>query len=582
MEGLRIIIQRKYQDIILTENVKSILSSKLEGVQINFFYNNGKIVSLGDGLQRSGYDLIEESIINNEADLTLLPLQDLPYPLNDQLSVVALLAADGIISNHMLPQDKYVALVAKKDRADIQLALESMDVRKKWGSVVLAGFGPGDTSLITKKAEYHLHRSEVIFYDDLVNEEYLRPFCAQKIYVGKRKGKHEFDQEKINELMYQEAIKGKWVVRIKGGDPLIFGRGAEEYHYLKRRQVGAEIVPGISSAFAAASQAIIPFTERSLASSVVFLSGHDLFKLKIPKADTLVFYMGASNQQELADKIIDEGWPEDTPVGVVHNASNTNQKIYRGDLKDLSKNGSGLPSPSIIFVGKTAGEYTGHQNKWLYTGASLEEVKMSAHLVHTPLISIQANVSNNEIQGVLNNFSSYQRIVFTSRYAVHHFFNKLFEAGKDVRNLYGIHIDSIGKTTSRALKEKGLIVHPLSKEESIEGLLNIYGKERIAGEDILIPCSNQSTGTLQKGLRRLGNRVKTIEVYEVVKNKAIIKQNLTHFQGLVFSSPATVEAFFEVYGNIPSHLKVKCRGLQTQRMLQKFITPIVDVERSAV
>ena len=515
----------------------------------------------------------EEVFIESKAMLYLLPVGELPYPLNDKLEVFSVVEIknlnQAVKSENSL--NNFLAIVGKKHNAELKQSFTTVDVRKKWGSVALAGFGPGDQHLITKKAELFLYRSEVIFYDDLVNEEYLRRFCAKKVYVGKRKGKHKFDQEKINELMYQEAVKGKWVVRIKGGDPLIFGRGAEEYHYLKRRLVDAEIVPGISSAFAAAATAVIPLTERSLSSSVTLLSGHDLHKLKIPQTDTLVFYMGASHQKELAGKIIAEGWDENTPVAVVHNVSNSKQKEYRGTLEELKKDGSGLPSPSIIVVGKTAGSYYGQNSSWLYTGASLEELKSTSKYVHTPLISIEAADDSEAIDEKIINVSFYDRIVFTSRYAVSYFFERLFYLGKDARDLYGITIDSIGKTTSKALKSYGLAISPLSEKESVQGLLDVYGKLRVEGENVLIPCSDESTGAIQKGLRRLNNRVTEAMVYKVVKNKAIIKQNLSRFEGVVFSSPATVHAFFEVYNHLPAHLKVKCRGSQIRKLLDQYL-----------
>ncbi len=545
------------------------------GLEVKFDWINegkGRRISMIEDKDTSVYDLLEESVIVDESDVFIYWSRQLPYPLNNELEVFALVES----CEENKEENNYLAIVGKKQDRSLKELFSVLDVRTNWGYVKLAGFGPGDKFLLTKKTEYNLYRSEVIFYDDLVDEEYLRKFCAKKVYVGKRKGEHKFDQEKINELMYQEAIKGKWVVRIKGGDPLIFGRGAEEYHYLKSRFVDSEIIPGISSAFAAAASAVIPFTERSLSSSVVFLSGHDLIKLKIPKADTLVFFMGASNQKELAGLIINEGWDENTPVGIVHNASKPQQKVYRGDLADLKHNGSGLPSPSIIIVGKTAGGYNEQQKRWLYTGASLEEVKSKSQYVHTPLISIEALKNNQEVNTELFNLTQYNRIVFTSRYAVYHFFNCLNNSGLDARSLGGIEIDSIGKTTSKALFEKGLVIAPLSNRESIDGMLETYGKKRIFGENVLVPCSNQSSGALQKGLRRLGNRVKELQVYNVVKSNAIVKQNLDRFEGIVFSSPATVEAFAEAYGDIPKHIQIKCRGRETEKAVERLLINTID------
>ncbi|SMO86265.1 uroporphyrinogen-III C-methyltransferase [Saccharicrinis carchari] len=578
MAEIRIIIDHKHHKHICMGDISEALVQNGINARFNFTDVEGGRVS----------HVMEQILISDKAEAYVLPAKKIPYPLNTQLEVLALLPITEkqnktdypLFENDLKknPLEDYLAVVGKKGMPEIKKCLEQMDVRARWGKVILAGFGPGDHDLITKKAAFHLECCDVIFYDDLVDEVFLHGFEAEKIYVGKRKGKHKFDQEIINEWMYQEAIKGKNVVRVKGGDPLIFGRGAEEYHYLQSRLVQATIIPGISSAFAAAAQAVIPFTERSLSSSVALLSGHDMHKLKIPKADTLVFYMGASNQKELAQEIIAQGWSEGTPVGVVYNVSNPNQQIYRGTLGDMMINGSGLPSPAIIIVGRTAGTYSSPNQKWLYTGAALEETNLKPDMIHTPLISIVSNPMDVDIKWCLAHISSYNRIIFTSRYAVRHFYDKLCHAGKDVRDLHGVRIDSIGKTTSKALKEIGLMVKPLSVNESIEGMLKVYRETGLTAENVLLPGSKQSTGLLQKELCRLGNKAHALKVYKVVKNKAIIRQNLMRFHGIVFSSPATVEAFIAIYGSIPSHLQLKCIGQQTKDMLRKSQMGEVKIE----
>ncbi|GAF03842.1 uroporphyrinogen-III C-methyltransferase [Saccharicrinis fermentans] len=573
MEEIKIAIGDKCAHLIPFDSIQQTLKNFGMGCQQVLVDTKGDTsVDMEELMFPSVSKMLGESILNNRADMYIMPAMNLPYPLFSELSIFALLPAKNIVSTSSSLHE-LLALVGSQENEKLKKCFESKDVRRGWGRVVLAGFGPGDEGLITKKTEYNLKNADIIFYDDLVNEDYLnKTFSAEKVYVGKRKGKHKFDQEKINEFIYREALKGKWVVRLKGGDPLVFGRGAEEYHYVRSRLVRAEIIPGISSAFAAAANAVVPFTERALASSVAFLSGHDMHKVKIPQADTLVFFMGASNQQELARLIVAEGWPESTPVAVVHNASNPGQRIYKGNLSELKEKGSGLPSPSIIFVGKTAGEFSGMQNKWLYTGASLDEVKYRTDLVHTPLIAIEPVVLNHHHRLAMDSLKSYDRIVFSGRYAVYYFFERLFDLGKDVRDLYGLKIDSIGKTTSKALREKGLIVQPLSEKESVSGMLEMYGRERVSGENILIPCSAQSTGTLQKGLRRLGNRVNELQLFQVVQNESIVKQSLDRFEGVVFTSPATVEAFFAVYAHVPTHLKVKCRGRLTEKRYRELLS----------
>jgi uroporphyrinogen III methyltransferase/synthase len=509
------------------------------------------------------------SVINNQADLHIHEAIDLPYPLMEEIDVYALIHKPEELASTQHTLNNYWVIVGLKGREEVKKLFAQEDVRNSWGPVVLAGFGPGDPSLLTRKAEYNLHKADVIFYDDLTNHSYLKEFRCKKIYVGKRKGKHKFDQSFINQQIYQAAIKGNWVVRLKGGDPLIFGRGAEEYHYLASRFINTEIIPGITSAFSAAADAVIPLTERSLSSSVVFLSGHDLYKLKIPKADTLVFYMGASQQQQLAQRVIDEGWHKNTPVAIIHQASTPNQKTYKGTLQQLITEDSGLPSPSIIIIGKTVAPYSSQPRKWLYLGLSVNDWETEDNIVHNPLITIHPLENNFNTSRSIDSLKRYKRIIFTSKYAVNYFFKALFNNSKDARALYHLAIDCIGKNTAEALKEKGLLVEPLVKQESIYAMAEYYKAHNIHSHEILFPGSVSGGNTLIWLLESLGNKVTYLPLYALERNPALIKQNLEHFYGVIFTSPKTVEIFYQVYGCLPQHLKVKCKGSQTQKILEQ-------------
>ncbi len=570
MKNIKILTYSNREFNLQLDSVKQLFFD--EGIDCQLLCSeNKKSEECNDDLD-SEY-IISEFINKPNADLLLISGENIPYPLPKEIEILALVCKNGLKElNEESPLTNYWAIIGLKGKVEWAKEFSNKyDERQKWGRVILAGFGPGDPWLITKKAEYNLHRAEVIFYDDLVNQKYLDRFCAKKIYVGKRKGQHKYDQRRINEKMYKAAIKGKWVVRIKGGDPLIFGRGAEEFHYLKSRLVNAEIIPGITSAFAAAASSVIPLTERSLSSSVVFLSGHDLNKLRIPKADTLVFYMGASNQKELATRIIDEGWHENTPVGIIHNASVPDEQTYRGTLSQLKCKDSGLPSPSIIIVGKTAQPFRDQPKKWLYTGLSVNDWEYDEGIVHTPLITIEPVEFNHDINVAIENIQKYDRLIFTNRYAVQFFFKLLFDLGKDARVLSHIQIDSIGKVTSQALKEKGLLVKPLCKEESSVAMVKEYKNQKVVKENILIPGSGVGANRLTSGLRDLGNAVNYLSIYKMDSNGAIVKQNLDQFYGIIFTSPQTVKAFMEVYGKIPAHLEIVTRGSQTKAIVNKLL-----------
>lgn len=202
------------------------------------------------------------------------------------------------------------------------------------------------------------------------------------------------------------------------GDPLIFGRGMEEYDHITREGVEAEIIPGISSAVAAAAEALVPLTSRGLSSSVAFLSGHDPDKLDVPLADTLVVFMGASNQKELAQLFIKKGYDGNTPVAVCHRVSFSDSDTRRYTLSSLSESNELLPSPSIMIVGQTAASRAGRTvRRWLYTGSRLPAWKNTdGALVHAPLVSIRADYSAEPA-----NIFNCDSILFPGRNAVEHF-----------------------------------------------------------------------------------------------------------------------------------------------------------------
>ena len=495
--------------------------------------------------------------------------------------IVATCALNRLGLNHLIaeelpfathPLQGHLAVVIKKGNHELKTLFSSIDTQKKRGHVSIAGFGPGNPELATQKCLNALKQADAIFYDDLLDDSFLENYKAEKVYVGKRKGKHSFSQDDINEQLYKAAVTGKKVVRLKGGDPLIFGRGSEEYHYLASRLITAEIIPGISSALAAAADAIIPLTARGLSSSVAFLSGHDLVKLKIPQTDTLVFYMGASNQQALALKLQSEGWSASTPVAVIQNASLPNVRTEYYSINSLVNTKETLESPCIMIVGNTASRDNQLLPKrWLYTGTSVNDFNEQGIAVHTPLIEINKLELTDEIINTLEDIHSYNRIIFTSRHGVKAFFNCLFELGKDARYLQNIEITPIGKTTAASLKQYGILANPPAVNDDSDALVNWFKDNHIHSEKILIPRSAIGLPVIPKGLRALGNVVNDLSVYTTRLPKSYIRQNLEDFYGVIFTSPSTVSNFLEVYGSIPSHLKIKTRGSQTALRLKQIL-----------
>jgi uroporphyrin-III C-methyltransferase/precorrin-2 dehydrogenase/sirohydrochlorin ferrochelatase len=230
------------------------------------------------------------------------------------------------------------------------------------GRVALVGAGPGDPSLLTRKAIATLRASDLVLYDALVDDRVLRyARHAQRFFVGKREGRHVLTQEKINALMIRAARRGRRVVRLKGGDPFVLGRGGEEALALGAAGVPFEVVPGISSAIAAPALAGIPVTHRGLASSFLVVSGHDVEAFSSstsgldPRGVTLVVLMGLARSATLAGRLLDSGWAGETPAAVIVDASSTGQRVWRGTLGELAAGASddvGAGAPGTIVVGE--------------------------------------------------------------------------------------------------------------------------------------------------------------------------------------------------------------------------------------
>lgn len=494
-----------------------------------------------------------------DIDLVLVRWDRIEVSLPDSITVQAIMLDET---------NRPLALISLKD---LDVDFSSIDERKHFGKVYIVGFGPGHPDLLTIKAHRLLHQADIIFYDDLLDHSYLDQFRADKQYVGKRKGKHSTLQGNINHLLYGAAIKGKNVVRIKGGDPLIFGRGGEEYYFLNERFIDVEIVPGVTSALAAAADSIIPLTCRGVSTSVAFTLGHDAIHNKLPEADTLVFYMGASQQKAWAKRLIDEGWQASTPVAAVRNASLPDKEIKRYTLGQLQNESELLPAPCLVIVGHTAtSNMKSLRKKWLYVGSDVNDYKGTGMVVHNPMIGIQSIKLSHRHKAILTHLETYDRLVFASPFAVVEFFNALYQLGFDARHLNSIKISSIGTSTSARLKKFGLNIVPESDKNSIEGMLSAFKNKKVSRERILLPCSTQGFNELPERLRLSGHEVEEFHMYENILPDNAVRHNLDEFSGVVFTSPTTIKHFFDFYGEFPKHLKPVFKGEYSQQIFKKI------------
>lgn len=423
---------------------------------------------------------------------------------------------------------------------EIRNLFATIDIRRGYGKVSLVGFGPGDPELITVKGLRLLEQADAIYYDDLTNEAFLEQFKAGKVYVGKRSGKHSHAQDEINHLIYSAAIEGRKVVRLKGGDAMIFAHGREEIDYLKSKMVEVEVIPGISSGIALASLTQIPLTHRGLARSVAFVLGHSSAP-QTPEADTLLYYMGGEKVSVIAESLLKAGRNEDTPVALVTNVSLPAQREVFSTLGEL-RYAVFRDTPVLIVVGEVVGLEAQSRKQRVYNTGT-----QSA----TPLINIEkSDVEQPEA-------TNFDWVVFTSRYGVRHY----------DKSLEGVKVASVGPVTSADLAERNVQPDFESPTQSAEGILDFFSREPKCR--ILLPRSDKGLKALSDGLRAQGHEVTDLPVYHNTPNPNAEVQDLSKFDKVVFTSPSTVEAFKAIYGKEDTkHLLIIAKGKTTYEAIQ--------------
>jgi uroporphyrinogen III methyltransferase/synthase len=466
------------------------------------------------------------------------------------------------------PLQGHLAVTAKKDNQTMKKIFHSLDIRNQYGKVYLAGFGPGDPELLTIKAYKALENADTIFYDDLIDRHYLDNFQAEKVFVGKRKGNHSHTQENINEMLFQSAIAGKNTVRLKGGDPFIFGRGGEEYEFLHRRLIVPEVIPGITSAVGAAAQTGIPLTNRGESSSVAFITASSQKEVVVPQTDTLVYYMGASNLRELRLQLLAKGIDSNTPAAIITNAT---LPSVRASFTNVSALPDETISPSIIMIGKTIKNRNimRSQPNVLVTGLTADQYQDLGNVIHQPLIEIVPIEMPDDFFKFIRFVHNYKYIIFTSRNSVRYFMGWIKDVGCETNSLQNNIIVSIGNVTTAELQKHGIIPHLQPETDSSNGIIELFRSKGITGEEILIPRSDIALNILPDGLRSLGNNVHIITVYYTQPVKKIGKVDLANIDIIVFTSPSGVRSFLKHYGEIPLHIKVITRGEQTQEAYER-------------
>lgn len=469
-----------------------------------------------------------------------------------------------------------LALVGCRKRPELKALFAEQDIRKGFGSVTLVGFGPGDPGLLTLAGDSALAAADLIFHDALVDRPYLDKYSAEKWDVGKRKGSHSYRQDEINELLYQAAVRGKKVVRLKGGDPLVFAHGREEIDYLKSRFIPVSVIPGISAGIALGAYTQIPLTHRGIASSYAFVTGHEE-PLQTPSADTLIYYMGGANIPAIANALISRGRRREMPAALVYNLSRPDQRIFYSTLEELRHTRIKYPTPILMLVGEVVALENGAGiAPVLATGTTaVADEACREQITHTPLIEISKRSGSVDEMSQLP-LGSYDWILFTSRYGVRFFFEILDQMGVDIRQLGQARIASVGPVTSAELIHYRLRPDLESPTESADGLVDFFHREGISGNEILLPRSSSGLPDLLQGLEQLGNRVTDLALYENRVKSDAIRVDLSLYEKIRFSSPSGVAAFKAIYGELPAGIPLVAKGARTSYKLKQELDETIQ------
>ncbi|MBF1682457.1 MAG: uroporphyrinogen-III C-methyltransferase [Selenomonas artemidis] len=477
------------------------------------------------------------------------------------------------------------------------------------GTVFLVGAGPGDPRLLTVGAMECMKRAEVVVYDHLADESILSyaPADAELIYVGKQSCKHTMRQEDINVLLADKAAEGKTVVRLKGGDPFVFGRGGEEALLLLERGIPFEILPGVTSAVSVPAYAGIPVTHRGVAVSFAVVTGHEdptkahsniRWEHLATGVDTLVFLMGVANIPVITKKLIEHGRPADTPAAFIRWGTHPEQETYVTTVGEAAETvvRAGIRPPAIFIVGDVV--KLRDKLRWfdrpatrplfgkriLVTRARVQASALTEKLtalgaacIEAPVIRIAPPADGYAVlDGAIAELNAYQWLIFTSVNGVEHFFARLHAAGKDTRALGYARVAAIGAATSAALRAFGIradLVPPEFRAEAVAEELRPLLPPRAR---ILLPRAQEARDVLPDTLRAHGATVDVVAAYETVPEieDAAIAQRLAsgEIDMVTFTSSSTVKNLVKMLGNITplQQVKIACIGPVTADTARSF------------
>ncbi len=449
----------------------------------------------------------------------------------------------------------------------------------KQGMVYLAGAGPGDPELVTEKVRRLLGICDTVVYDNLIPDELIvtLPSGVETFYVGKRAGKVCRNQAEINELLVKLAREGKTVVRLKGSDPLIFGRGGEEAKHLQRAGVKFEIVPGITSGVAAAAYAGIPCTDRNIASTVLFVTGHKAKEKETASVDwswvararrtTVVIYMGVSEIPNIVAQLVEHGMAKNIPAAAIERGTFPSQKAVVGTLSELpvmvEKNR--IKGPAVFIVGDVVSlqeHLAWFKDKSLLgvrvmvtrpadqAGGMYEELRdLGAEVLPYATIATEAYVDNRAWDEFGRAARPHRWLVFTSENGVRYFVSQLLQREYDIRALTGFRIGVIGAGTERALKKHGLQPDFVPSRATTAAFAEEFKSQgELSNATVVRVRGNLSTTNIDEAVTQAGGELLPMTVYEThfTKWPGDLKAKLLEIPPdvVIFTSGTTVDGLF--------------------------------------
>ena len=447
------------------------------------------------------------------------------------------------------------------------------------GKVYLVGAGPGDPGLITVKGMWALEQAQVVVYDRLVDPVLLQavPDAAERIFVGKARGRQQLTQPEINQLLVDKASQGFTVVRLKGGDPFVFGRGGEEALELKANGLPFEVVPGVTSAIAGPAYAGIPLTHRGISTTFTVVSGSEdpskaesaiPWEILAKNGGTLVVLMGWASLEKILATLQQEGLPSTTPAALVQWGTWSEQQTVTGNIDNILVMGqeAGLTPPVITVIGEVVNlreelawfdKRTLFGKRVLVTRSRSQASRLctlleqaGANPVELPTIQIGPLEDFSEMDVTLKNLAEYQWVIFASANAVGSVFERLELQGKDARALAETTVGAIGPATAQALSRRGINADFMPSRPVSEAVLKELSGRDWQGISVLLPSADIGRDELEKGLTEMGAKVNRLAAYRNVPVEGVSglakKAFLDGVDIVTFTSSSTVRNLVEM------------------------------------